>query len=197
MLRLTLILVIIIYAVMIIFSDAMPDGSSRLVDDATVAPGDPTVTEPDDSALRQTADGRLVLTTESGQDLLISAVITSREDPPEGPGTPTPSTPEANPAAEAEPTATGGADVDTPDAVPDEQPTPVAPEELGALRLAVTGDRVNFRAGPSTDDAILTALNRGDVVELIEAVGDGWAHLRVVETGQTGYMSIDFLEPTR
>jgi short-subunit dehydrogenase len=49
-------------------------------------------------------------------------------------------------------------------------------------RLRVTGDRVNFRAGPSTEDAILAALTLGTEVELIERVGDGWAHLRVPET---------------
>jgi hypothetical protein len=62
-------------------------------------------------------------------------------------------------------------------------------------RLRVTGDRVNFRAGPSTEDAILAALTLGTEVELIERVGDGWAHLRVLETGLSGYMSEDFLEP--
>jgi uncharacterized protein YgiM (DUF1202 family) len=72
----------------------------------------------------------------------------------------------------------------------------VAPElPAEGTRLRVTGDRVNFRAGPSTDDAILAALTLGTEVELIERVGDGWAHLRVPETGLSGYMSEDFLEP--
>jgi uncharacterized protein YraI len=57
----------------------------------------------------------------------------------------------------------------------------------------VTGDRVNFRAGPSTDDAIIAALTLGQEVELIARVGGGWAHLRVVGTDLEGYMSEDFL----
>jgi uncharacterized protein YgiM (DUF1202 family) len=64
----------------------------------------------------------------------------------------------------------------------------------GAL-LRVTGERVNFRAGPSTADDILAALDLGTQVELIERVGDGWAHLRVPGTGLEGYMSEDFLAP--
>jgi uncharacterized protein YgiM (DUF1202 family) len=75
-----------------------------------------------------------------------------------------------------------------PEAAPD------LPESEGT-RLRVTGDRVNFRAGPSTEDAILAALTLGTEVELIERVGDGWAHLRVPQTGLSGYMSEDFLEP--
>jgi hypothetical protein len=72
-------------------------------------------------------------------------------------------------------------------------PAPAAPG--GATRLRVTGDRVNFRAGPSTEDEILAALTLGTEVELIERVADGWAHLRVPATGLTGYMSDDFLAP--
>jgi uncharacterized protein YgiM (DUF1202 family) len=76
--------------------------------------------------------------------------------------------------------------------------TGTEPETLAgadSTRLRVTGDRVNFRAGPSTEDEILAALTQGTEVELIERVADGWAHLRVPATGLTGYMSDDFLEP--
>jgi hypothetical protein len=76
----------------------------------------------------------------------------------------------------------------------EEPPAELPATETGTL-LRVTGDRVNFRAGPSTDDAILAALSTGTEVELIERVGDGWAHLRVLETDLSGYMSEDFLEP--
>ena len=75
-----------------------------------------------------------------------------------------------------------------------EAPAP-PPGATDGTRLRVTGDRVNFRAGPSTGDEILAALTLGTEVEVIERVADGWVHLRVPDTGLTGYMSEDFLEP--
>lgn len=59
----------------------------------------------------------------------------------------------------------------------------------------VSGTRVNFRAGPTTNAAILTALVQGDLVEFLGDGPDGWAHLRVPSTGLEGYMSVDFLVP--
>lgn len=59
----------------------------------------------------------------------------------------------------------------------------------------VTGNNVNFRAGPSTNTAVLAGLVRGDQVEFIAIGPDGWAHLRVPDSGLEGYMSARFLEP--
>jgi len=187
MLRLTLFLLVAIYAVMIIFSDAPPEGFQAARDEVVTVPGDPTAPE-EDPALHETPDGRLVLTTEEGEDIVIDAVVEPADTTGEritlGATPPTAAPEQAAPEAEAPEI--------TAEAPPAASPGPSAttPE-----RLRVTGDRVNFRAGPSTDDAILTALFRGEEVELIERVGDGWAHLQVIATGQTGYMSEDFLEP--
>ncbi|MEJ6390939.1 SH3 domain-containing protein [Gymnodinialimonas ulvae] len=59
----------------------------------------------------------------------------------------------------------------------------------------VTGNNVNFRAGPSTNTAVLAGLVRGDQLEFIGNGPDGWAHLRVLDSGLEGYMAARFLEP--
>ncbi len=78
-------------------------------------------------------------------------------------------------------------------------PVEQAPEAVqvadARILWRVTGDRVNFRAGPSTNTAILGALVRGDQVEFLAEAPDDWAHLRVVNTGLEGYMAMRFLEP--
>jgi uncharacterized protein YgiM (DUF1202 family) len=108
--------------------------------------------------------------------------------------------PPAEASGALEPVLTEGGELQPPrtaevaEAQPEAAPRRSCPGRRGT-RLRVTGDRVNFRAGPSTEDAILAALTLGTEVELIERVGDGWAHLRVPETGLSGYMSEDFLEP--
>ena len=61
--------------------------------------------------------------------------------------------------------------------------------------VAVTGSSVNLRAGPSTGDAILTALARGREAEVMGDAGDGWARIRVLDTGVEGFMAARFLAP--
>ena len=67
-----------------------------------------------------------------------------------------------------------------------------APE--GAAVLYVTGNKVNFRAGPSTNDRVVGALLRGSPIEVISGTDDGWVQLRDAE-GREGYMSAQFLSP--
>ncbi|MBF9044400.1 SH3 domain-containing protein [Rhodobacterales bacterium HKCCE4037] len=78
-------------------------------------------------------------------------------------------------------------------------PSVVAPveQEVADARVfwRVTGSNVNFRAGPSTNTAILAGLVQGDEVEYIGDAADGWAHLRVPDSGLEGYMAARFLEP--
>lgn len=62
-------------------------------------------------------------------------------------------------------------------------------------RWRVAGESVNFRAGPSTDTAVLTSLARGEEVLYLADAADDWAHLRVVSSGLEGYMAARFLEP--
>ncbi|MCI2399697.1 SH3 domain-containing protein [Aliiroseovarius subalbicans] len=63
--------------------------------------------------------------------------------------------------------------------------------------LYVTGSKVNMRAGPSTGQGIVTALVRGTAVDDLGAAGDGWTQIRVVETGERGFMASRFLDSVK
>lgn len=65
-----------------------------------------------------------------------------------------------------------------------------APE--GADVMYVTGDKVNFRAGPSTNDRVIGSLLRGSPIEALNRTDDGWVQLRDAQ-GREGYMSAQFL----
>ncbi|WP_299846138.1 SH3 domain-containing protein [uncultured Paracoccus sp.] len=65
----------------------------------------------------------------------------------------------------------------------------------GAEIMYVTGDRVNFRAGPSTNDRVIGAILRGSPVEILGQT-EGWVQLRDAG-GREGYMSLQFLSPER
>lgn len=52
----------------------------------------------------------------------------------------------------------------------------------------VAGKRVNMRSGPSTDYRILDTLPRGTQAEVLNVNADGWAEIKIVETGQVGWM---------
>ncbi len=54
---------------------------------------------------------------------------------------------------------------------------------------AVIGTLVNMRDGPGTEYAQVDQLSEGMQVEVLEAAGNGWVHLRVLDTGQTGWMA--------
>lgn len=63
------------------------------------------------------------------------------------------------------------------------------------ILVAVTGNAVNLRAGPSTGDVVLTALVRGEQAELIAAPGNGWVQVRTLPGGTIGYLSARFVAP--
>lgn len=196
MIRLTLLLALAIFAVLVLVPDDETTSDAPDLSEDRRAPA-PTITESD--AIAEQADGTLVLTTEGGENLVIARVIEPSDltaddaaqnlPPAEASGALEPLV-DAPATAQADTTSpTAGGDAGTAEAA---APPPSDPN---AVRLQVTGDRVNFRAGPSTEDEILAALTLGTEVELIERVADGWAHLRVPATGLTGYMSGDFLGP--
>ena len=54
---------------------------------------------------------------------------------------------------------------------------------------AVSGKRVNMRAGPGTNHGVLDTLVRGTQTEVIEVTTDGWARVRVTQTNQIGWMA--------
>jgi hypothetical protein len=58
--------------------------------------------------------------------------------------------------------------------------------------LYVSGSWVNVRSGPSTEFGVITALPRGEAVELVADAGSGWARVRM-DQGQEGFMSMSFL----
>lgn len=72
---------------------------------------------------------------------------------------------------------------------PDPEPVPVA----DAI-LYVTGEVVNVRSGPSTAFEAITSLPRGTAVADLGDADDGW-HEILMENGEIGYMSGDFLSP--
>lgn len=53
----------------------------------------------------------------------------------------------------------------------------------------VSGSRVNMRSGPGTDYGVVTVLSQGEEAEVLEDLGNGWVRLRVVATGEEGYMA--------
>lgn len=78
-----------------------------------------------------------------------------------------------------------------PEPTPEPEPAPApAPDSV----LYVTGATVNVRSGPSTVYNAITALPRGAAVVDLGDAGEGWRMIRL-ETGETGYMSGDFLSP--
>lgn len=70
-----------------------------------------------------------------------------------------------------------------------------APVSAPAEIWRVAASAVNFREGPSTNTRVLTSLRSGDEVEFLAEAPDNWARLRVVSTGLEGYMAAQFLEP--
>ena len=197
MIRLTVTLIVAIYVVMIVVPDAdhgddvtvtRADGQNWLlaiISDAEAGAQRPPVDRAAASArelrasltdgLIETADG-FALETAAGEQLEIAAVIDPVELLP-----------------------TSESDDRTIASVSAVDPTLVAEVAAAAASYVpeiwrVAGNRVNFRAGPSTNTAVLTALTYGAEVEFLADAPDDWAHLRVVGTGMEGYMAARFLE---
>lgn len=101
---------------------------------------------------------------------------------------PSPEYPNGTPAASGPAKPTPGAQA-TDDTPPDD--TTAGP------RLYVTGDRVNFRAGPSTGQPVIGALTRGTAVQALGPTEGDWIKIRDAQ-GREGFMSGRFLsaDPT-
>lgn len=54
---------------------------------------------------------------------------------------------------------------------------------------AVKGNRVNMRMGPSTDYDVITTLDGGTKLEILEVNSDGWANVSTVDRGIEGWMA--------
>jgi len=66
-------------------------------------------------------------------------------------------------------------------------------EEEPAPLMVVTGNRVNVRSGPSTQNGVIGKLTRGDPAQLVEDMGNGWSKIRFGETARVGFMASNFL----
>lgn len=57
----------------------------------------------------------------------------------------------------------------------------------------VTGTRVNMRMGPGTGFDVITTLDGGTQLEVLEVNADGWANVSTVELGVEGWMAARLL----
>lgn len=167
MLRLSLMLSAAIYAVLVIYSEPAPHSGAAPVEVTQAAPVQHATT-----LARAIPTDRL--TTADGRVLAIAAVIdpVALDDGREA----------------VQLVSTGGAEIVTASAS-------VAAAEPDLPLVEVTGTSVNLRAGPSTGEAVLDALVRGEQAELLAALDNGWVQIRTVETGLEGYMADRFLAP--
>ncbi|MEM9319775.1 MAG: SH3 domain-containing protein [Pseudomonadota bacterium] len=133
--------------------------------------------------------GPQILTLENGEAWQIDRVIATRE-PVEGDDGAVEIAPPVDETAAADPATDPAADL-APAPADDAVAT-----GTGQAILYVTGTRVNLRAGPSTNDAIVTALTQGTAIELVAEAADGWFQIRDPASGSVGFMSGDFLSPT-
>lgn len=60
----------------------------------------------------------------------------------------------------------------------------------------VTGNSLNVRSGPSTDDAVVGRLTRGEATLVVWREGEDWARIRIEGDGIEGYVAMRFLTPT-
>ncbi|MDO5604265.1 MAG: SH3 domain-containing protein [Paracoccus sp. (in: a-proteobacteria)] len=74
---------------------------------------------------------------------------------------------------------------------------PPPPLEVAASDLLyVTANSVNFRAGPTTGDAVIGRLSRGQSVTVIGPAPDNWVEIRDAQ-GRNGFMAARFLSSQR
>lgn len=62
-----------------------------------------------------------------------------------------------------------------------------------AAQAVVNANRVNLRDGPSTTNQVLDQVVRGQKVEILERIDNGWTQIRVVDTGREAYIFDRFI----
>ena len=71
---------------------------------------------------------------------------------------------------------------------------PVTPEASADGEIwYVAGNALNVRAGPSTDDAVVGKLTRGEATLVVWREGEDWARIRIEGDGIEGYVAMRFL----
>ena len=76
-------------------------------------------------------------------------------------------------------------------------PAAAAPAVEGLMPVAyVTAEAVNVRHGPSTQDAVIGRLERGDALLVVWEDDTGWSRIRIEGDGVEGYVASRFLTGT-
>lgn len=74
--------------------------------------------------------------------------------------------------------------------------TAVAAEDTAEGEIwYVAGNSLNVRSGPSTNDAVVGKLTRGEAALVVWREGDEWARIRIEGDGVEGYVAMRFLTP--
>ena len=60
----------------------------------------------------------------------------------------------------------------------------------------VTATRVNLRAGPGTDNAVIGQVEFADAVSVVALLDNGWAEIQIEGAGGTGFVAARFLADT-
>lgn len=76
---------------------------------------------------------------------------------------------------------------------PVSEPGPVTASTAAAEFRVVTGERVNLRAGPGTENPVVAQLPRGTRTEVLSDPGDGWVEVSTAEGAERGWISARFL----
>ena len=72
--------------------------------------------------------------------------------------------------------------------------TAVTPEQAAEGEIwYVAGNSLNVRSGPSTEDAVVGKLSRGEAMLVVAREGDEWAQIRIEGDGIEGYVATRFL----
>ncbi len=69
-----------------------------------------------------------------------------------------------------------------------------APKVEGGTLWSVTANALNVRSGPSTSNAAIDRVRKGDNV-LVVAESSGWAHVKIEGDGTEGWVSKKYLRP--
>ncbi|OWY09450.1 hypothetical protein B6V74_05350 [Thioclava sp. F42-5] len=82
---------------------------------------------------------------------------------------------------------------------PELKPSPehrknAAPEVDGGTLWSVSANALNVRSGPSTSNAAIDSVRKGDQV-LVVAESGGWAHVKIEGGGTEGWVSKKYLRP--
>ncbi len=72
-----------------------------------------------------------------------------------------------------------------------EAPAPLSETSLPVRYVSATA--INVRQGPSTNDAVIGRLTRGEAVSIVGDAGDGWVQVRIEGDGIDGFVAARLL----